>query len=263
MTESRNLGWSLIGLCLLFVPAQAFGLSAEEMMEKAIENIKGPSGMMLVSEGHMRFSWRNLRIRIARCFSNGTEGFQIDILSPVEDQEVPGASPQTNKKYRVVRKGTRISTLAYLPSLRRGRQINYVPTDGILGSDYPYYLLPLVSDFIYDFSYAYVKEDPNTPIIEGLKKEESNSPYSRVEIHLQKIGGTFTIEKAIYEAANNKGFSLISQDFKEFTEGYWAPEKIRVKNTTFTFNVWKAREPVKWIMSTNHNRFDAQSIPRP
>jgi hypothetical protein len=101
-------------LCLFSFPAYAFGFSAEEVMESVIENIKGPPGMTVVSKGTMRFARRNLHIRTARYWRNDTEGFQIDVLSAMEDQEVPGAGPQTDKKYRVVRTGVEIATLTFL-----------------------------------------------------------------------------------------------------------------------------------------------------
>jgi len=140
--------------------------------------------------------------------------------------------------------------------------MNYVPLDGILGSDYPYYLLPLASDLMYDFSYTYVKEDPTAPVIIGLKREGSRSPYSQVELQLHKRGETYTVEKAVYEAPYNKGFTFILKDFEEFMKGYWAPGKVAVKETIFTFDMWKAWEPLEWLLSTDHSRFDVQGIPQ-
>lgn len=263
MNKPYRRSWWLLSATLLFLPSQVLGLTVEEVMDRVVDNIKGPAGMTVVAEGAMRFSRRNLQVRTARYCSNGTEGFQMDVLSPMEDQEVPGATPQTNKKYRVVRAGMGISTLTYLPSLRRGRKINYVPLDGILGSDYPYYLLPSASNLLYDFSYTHVKNDPETPIIEGVQKEGSRSPYSRVELHLRRRGDTYTIEQAVYDAPYNQGFTLTLQDFEEFAKGYWAPREVVVKETTFTFNHWQVWEPLQWLHSTNHGQFDAQSIPSP
>jgi hypothetical protein len=134
--------------------------------------------------------------------------------------------------------------------------------DGILGSDYPYYLLSLASDFMHDFSYTYVKEDHNTPIIRGSKREGSRSPYSHVELHLHRRGETYTVEKAMYKADyENKDFTFVLEDFEEFTKGYWAPRKITVKGTVFTFDRWKVGEPLEWLLSTNHSRLGTQRIP--
>ncbi len=236
-------------------------LTAEEVITKAAENLQGPKGKTILAEGKMRFAQRNLDVRIARYCHDGTEGFQIDILSPMEDQGVPDATPQTNKKYRVVRTGAEISTLTYLPSLRRGRKLNYVPLDGVLGSEYPYYLLPLASDLLHDFSYSYVKEDADAPIIKGVRTEGSRSPYTQVQIELQRRGETYLVEKAVYEMPNSRGLTFLLQEFIEFAPRYWAPKKVQANETIFTFDTWKTHEPLEWLHSTNHNMFDAQGIP--
>ncbi|MBI3801977.1 MAG: hypothetical protein HY268_34040 [Deltaproteobacteria bacterium] len=252
----------VLSFLLLLFPFPTFALTAEEVIQKAATNLEGPVGTTIVADGKMQFSRRNLDIRVARYWHDGTEGFQIDILSPMEDKEVPDATPQTNKKYRVVRKAMDISTLTYLPSLRRGRKINYVPLDGVLGSEYPYYLLPLASDFLHDFSYTFVKEDINAPVIKGVQIAESRSPYAQVQIELQKREATYTIEKAIYETPNSRGLTFLLQEFIEFAPGYWAPKKVMANDTVFTFDTWRISEPLEWLHSTNHNVFDAQGIPQ-
>ncbi len=254
----------IVGLLACPVP-HACGQTADEIMQNAIANIHGPVGKMVVSEGKMVFSRRNLDIRTVRYHADGTEGFQIDILSAVEDQEVPGSTPQPNKKYRVIRKGRKISTLTYLPSLRRGRKINYVPLDGLLGSDFPYYLLPLGSDFLHDFSYSFVTQaipDPASPVILGSAKEGTRSPYAQVTVDLQRRGETYLIVQAVYQLSGGEDMSVRLENFSEFTPGYWAPAKMTVKETTFTFAVWKVWEPQSWLHSTNHNLFDAQQLPQ-
>lgn len=239
----------------------AFGLTTDEVIEKVVRNIQGPAGKMVVAEGRMKFARRDLDIRTARYYQDGIEGFQIDVLSPVEDQEVPDAMPQTDKKYRVVRKAAEISTLTYLPSLRRGRKISYVPQQGILGSDYPYYLLPLVNDILHDFSYTFADQRPETPVLIGKKKEDARTPYSAVELHLRQQAGVYLIEQAIYTGQAGSGFTLVFQGYEEFTPGYWAPQSVTVKNTTFSFSRWQARPPFEWLHSTNHGQLDVQGIP--
>ncbi len=261
LVKSKFSRWA-VAIAVVVSATRAFALTTDEVMEKAVNNIRGPAGKMVLAEGRMQFSRRNLHIRTARYYRNGTEGFQIDVLSPVEDQEVPGAGPQTNKKYRVVRNAMDIATLTYLPSLRRGRKISYVPLDGILGSDYPYYLLPIANALLHDFSYTYVKEHTDTPIIKGVKKEGTRSPYSQVEIQLRKMGNTYAIEQAIYQDPHNQGFTLLLQDYQEFTPGYWAPRTVTVKKTTFTFEKWTAQAPRRWLHSTNHGLLDTQTIPK-
>ena len=250
-----------VSLSSAFV-APAFAVTAQEVMDKAVANIVGPPDRMVMSEGKMVFSRRNLDVRTARYYHDGTEGFQIDVLSPLEDQEVPGSIPQTDKKYRVVRRGRKISTLAYLPSLRRGRKINYVPLDGLLGSDFPYYFLPLVSDFTHDFTYTYVKDDPVAPVIAGSPKDGSRAPYTSLEVHLQQQGPVYLITKAVYDAGTRQETIIRSTNFSEYANGYWAPAEITVKDTTFTFDTWIAEEAEVWLHSTNHNQFDAQRIPQ-
>lgn len=254
--------WCLLICGLVLLPMRAVALTAAEVIHKAAANLEGPVGTTILAEGKMQFSRKNLDVRIARYWRNGMEGFQIDILSPMEDKEVPDATPQTNKKYRVVRKEMEISTLTYLPSLRRGRKISYVPLDGVLGSEYPYYLLPLASDFLHDFSYVYVKEDADAPIIRGVQVPESRSPYTQVQIELQRRGETYTIERAVYELPDSRGLTFLLQEFIEFTPGYWAPKKVAANETVFTFDTWTAREALQWLHSTNHNMFDAQGIPQ-
>jgi len=261
MKNGKTLNWLVLPLCFLFFPVWALAPTAEEVIKKAAENLEGPVGSTVMTEGKMQFSGRNLDVRIARYWHDGTEGFQIDILSPMEDQEVPDATPQTNKKYRVMRKEMDIATLTYLPSLRRGRKINYVPLDGVLGSEYPYYLLPLASDFLHDFSYSYVKEDINTPVIKGVQTIGSRSPYPQVQIELQKRGETYLIEKAVYEMSSNRGLSFLLQEFSEFAPGDRAPTVVKANGTIFTFDIWKTHEPLERLHSTNHNVFDAQGIP--
>ncbi len=175
---------------------------------------------------------------------------------------ITDAAPQTNKKYRVVRTGAEISTLTYLSSLRRGRKLNYVPLDGVLGSEYPYYLLPLASDLLHDFSYSYVKEDPGAPIIKGTPTATSRAPYTQVIVELQKRGETYTVEKAAYELPSGSPLVFSLQDFVEFTPGYWAPRKVIANETSFVFDGWATRDPLRWLHSTNHNMFDSQSVPR-
>ena len=264
----RLITFILIGF-LASPVSHAVGQTADAIMQNAIANIHGPAGKMVVSEGKMVFSRRNLDIRTARYHKDGTEGFQIDVLSPVEDQEVPGSTPQTNKKYRVIRKGKKISTLTYLPSLRRGRKINYVPLDGLLGSDFPYYLLPLGSDFLHDFSYRFVtqaKPDLAVPVLVGSAKEGNRSPYSQVTVSLERRGETYLIVRAAYQLSESEGKSedmtVQLENFSEFTPGYWAPVIMRVKETTFMFDVWTVWEPRSWLHSTNHNLFDAQQLPQ-
>lgn len=260
--NNRGYHWLLLVVYgSLFFPTMALALTAEEVITKAAENLQGPKGKTVLAEGKMRFAQRNLDVRIARYCQDGTEGFQIDILSQMEDQEVPGAGPQTNKKYRVVRNGVDISTLTYLPSLRRGRKINYVPLDGVLGSEYPYYLLPLASDLLHDFSYSYIKEDQSVPIIKGVSTTTSRSPYTQVTVELQKRGETYTLEKAVYELSGGSRLVFSLQDFVEFTPGYWAPGKVIANGTNFVFDGWTTRDPLRWLHSINHNMFDAQSIP--
>lgn len=165
MKRMHACSWCLLTFVLLLSPIRASALTATAVIQKAAANLERPIGTTIMAKGKMRFPGRNLDVRIARYWCDGTEGFQIDILSSMEDKEIPDAGSQTNKKYQAVRKEMDISTLTYLPSLRRGRKISYVPLDGVLESEYPYYLLPLASNFLHDFSYAYVKEDANALII--------------------------------------------------------------------------------------------------
>ena len=225
----------IAGLLACPVP-HACGQTADEIMQNAIANIHGPVGKMVVSEGKMVFSRRNLDIRTARYHADGTEGFQIDILSAVEDQEVPGSTPQPNKKYRVIRKGRKISTLTYLPSLRRGRKINYVPLDGLLGSDFPYYLLPLGSDFLHDFSYSFVnpaQPDLAAPVLVGAAQEGNRSPYSQVTVSLERRGETYLIVQAVYQLSGSEdmsqGMTVQLENFSEFTPGYWAQISLNLR----------------------------------
>ena len=262
MIKNKSSRWLLISSYLLFFPMTTLAFTAEEVITKAAENLQGPKGKTILAEGKMRFAQRNLDVRIARYCHDGTEGFQIDILSPMEDQGVPDSTPQTNKKYRVVRTGAEISTLTYLPSLRRGRKLNYVPLDGVLGSEYPYYLLPLASDLLHDFSYSYVKEDQAAPVIKGVPTATSQSPYTQVVVELQKRGETYTLEKAIYERPGGASLVFALQNFIEFTPGYWAPGKVIANETNFVFEGWKTRTPLLWLHSANHNMFDSQSVPR-
>lgn len=254
--------WCLLICGLVLSPMTVVALTAAEVIHKAAANLEGPVGTTILAEGKMQFSRKNLDVRIARYWHDGTEGFQIDILSPMEDKEVPDATPQTNKKYRVVRKEMDISTLTYLPSLRRGRKISYVPLDGVLSSEYPYYLLPLASDFLHDFSYSYETEDQNVPIIIGVRSENSRSPYTQVQIELRKRGETYTIEKAVYATPDDRRLEFRLQDFVEFVPGYWAPKKLSANDTVFAFAAWKTHAPLEWLHSTNHNMFDAQSLPQ-
>lgn len=258
MKNGKTLNWLVLPLCFLFFPVWALALTAGEVIKKAAENLEGPVGSTVMAEGKMQFSGRNLDVRIARYWHDGTEGFHIDTLSPMEDKEVPDATPQTNKKYRVVRKEMDIATLTYLPSLRRGRKISYVPLDGVLGR---YYLLPLASDLLHDFSYSYEKEDVNAPIIKGVQTAASRSPYAQVRLALQKKGETYLIEKAVYEMPSSRGLTFLLEEFIEFAPGYWAPKKVMANETVFTFATSKTQKPLAWLHSTNHNVFDAQGIP--
>ena len=250
-----------VSLSSAFV-APAFAVTAQEIIDKTIANLIGPPGRMVVSTGNMKFARRDLDIRTARYYRAGTEGFQMDIHSMMEDQEVAGSSPQTGKKYRVVRTAQTISTLTYLPSLRRGRMVSYVPLDGVLGSDFKYYLLPLVSNMMHDFSYAFVNEDPDAPIILGMRRAESRSPYTQVELQLIARGDFYLVQKAVYTTPNNKQMYFEANNYYEYTKGYWAPEKIVVDETTFTFSGWAALKPKSWLHKKGHHLLGTKQIPK-
>jgi hypothetical protein len=117
------------------------------------------------------------------------------------------------------------------------------------------------TDFLHDFSYSYVKEDADMPVIKGVPTTGSQSPYPQVQIELQKRGETYLVEKAVYEMPNGCELTFLLQEFIEFAPGYWAPKKVMANETVFAFDTWKTHAPLEWLHSTNHNMFDAQKVP--
>jgi hypothetical protein len=55
--------------------------------------------------------------------------------------------------------------------------------------------------------------------------------------------------------------TVIAEEFSEYTDGYWAPTKMLIGDTTLTFDMWTTAAPQTWLHATNHNLFDAQRIP--
>lgn len=231
-------------------------------MQKVVENLKGPPEATVVGEGRMIFSGRNLHIRIARYCPDGKEGFQVDFLSMVEDQET-GGNPMGDKKYRVVGEEGNISALTYLPSLRRGRKLNYVPLDGVLGSEYRFYFLPTVTNLHFDFSYSYTEENAIKPIILGVRRPDSRSPFPRITLYLNRLGKSYVVEKTIYERAQGGSTVQLLEDYEEFTPGYWAPHKVVTGGTTLTFSRWGIKTPLEWLLSQSHETLGLHRIPPP
>lgn len=59
----------------------------------------------------------------------------------------------------------------------------------------------------------------------------------------------------------HKDMGAIAEEFSEYTDGYLAPAKILIGDTTLTFDMWTTAAPQTWRHATNHNLFDAQCIP--
>lgn len=231
-------------------------------MGKVIENLKGPPGSSVVGEGNMIFSHRDLRIRVARYCPNGREGFQVDFLGMVEDTET-GGSPMGDKKYRVIRENGNVSALTYLPSLRRGRRLNYVPLDGILGSEYRFYFLPTVTNLRFDFSYQYAEGTDVKPVIIGVRRPNSLSPFPHITLYVGKLGGSYVVEKTIYEREQGESIIQLLEEYEEFTPGYWAPHKVVTGGTTLTFSRWGIKHPLEWLLSQSHETLGLHRIPPP
>ena len=130
-------------------------------------------------------------------------------------------------------------------------------------------MLPLGSDFLHDFSYRFepqTQPDLAAPVLVGAAQEGNRSPYSQVTVSLERRGETYLIVQAAYQLSESEdmsqGMTVQLENFSEFTPGYWAPAKMSVKETTFTFDMWTVWEPQSWLHSTNHNLFDAQQLPQ-
>jgi len=230
-------------------------------MKRVIENLKGPPDSTVVGAGRMLYSRKKPSIRVGRYCSGEKEGFQVDFLSMVEDQET-GGSPMVGKQYRVVREGIEVSALTYLPSERRGRKISFVPLDGVLGSEYLFYFLPTVTNLHFDFSYRYA-EDGTKPVIVGIRKSISLSPFPHITLYLEKLGGSYVIEKAIYEQEEGESIAQILEEYEEFTPGYWAPRKVVTGGTTLIFSRWGIKPPLEWLLSQNHETLELHHLPSP
>lgn len=250
----------MIVMLLLWPLSLVLAETAEEIMKAVVENIEGPPDKVLVASGHMRLpegqsdvcAGRAVQIRESRL----AEGFQVDLLSP--SSGVGGGFEAGGRVLRFVRDGNDTQALSYFPSLRRGRKIAYVPLDGVLGGDLKYGLLPVVSSIREDFTYEFSKKDTEHPVIVGVRKPNSPSPFQRCILSLEKQESVYVVLEATYTYTNGGGPAQeLVQTYSDYREvagapGYRAPYQVVVGDTTIAFKYWQALPWLGWLLSTNH-----------
>lgn len=246
-------------------------VTADEVVGMVIANFRGPVGTMLTALGALKSPGQSSSLCVGRQVvseqSAMSEAFQIEFMSPTSGG-IDGVE-KAGKKYRGVREHNSENDLVkagvYLPGLRRGRGLSWVPYDGVLGTEFKFYYLTPVSNFRYDFLYRFIDANVEAPVIEGVRLPTSRSPFVRSRIYLKRISIIYVPVKIEYWVGDNK-LQPVTVEFRGYAQvvgasGYWAPNEIASGQTSLTFLGWHMVGSQDWMMSTNHQVIEIQQVP--
>ncbi len=191
-----------------------------------------------------------------------TEYVRIDFKTAINSG--PDSSLHSDHRYLLKRTfQTPATQWLYLPALRRVRITPYRPDDPLLQSDYLFYDLTTILDFV-DYRYRSVEANEQTPIIEG-EPQTAVVPYKRTLFTLERRGQTYLVTKMMSTIRGEERQTDFST-FDEVAPGRFRPRQMVVTReggrTEVTFQHWAVSNiPEPQLFTPTHLETRTLSLP--
>lgn len=257
-------GGALLCSLLLFPPRSEADLSAEEVVDRARQQLCVPAEFAL---GEMRV-YRGDKLNRSYAFilakvwdaETRTESVRVDFKTAIND------SVHTDHRYLLRRTAhTPATQWFYLPALRRVRLVPYQPDDPLLQSDYLFYDLTAIHNFS-DYHYRFVDPHPHTPVIEGTPRHNAVTvPYERAVFHLERRGETYVVT-AVEGISRGVGKRARFSGVREVAPGYYRPQVLTIDGargtrTELAFHDWAFRSPPPQVVTPTYLETQALVFP--
>ena len=270
----------LIAVAVSFVLVSANPLAADEkppvsakaLIRMVISNLTPPQGYAFFGSGVFHTSAENSDMCLLRAVNDTEEAFQAQFNSPVTgaigNLERPGLR-YSGIRWRMPDGTVGVYASTFPPTLGRGRKLQWVPNDGILGGDLDFYNLHPVSVFSGDFVYRLRGWNVEHPMLDGIRLPglpSAVSPYGASRITLRLVSIIYVPMKVEYWDNDQFLGSPVKvveyHDYHEVLEadGYWAPNVVTSGNTSITFGKWYVKKMPENMFSRNHALLGTREI---
>ena len=247
-------------------------VTAKALIQMVISNLTPPPGFAFSGSGTFHTSAENSDLCLLRAVNDTEEAFLAQFNSPVTG--AMGGTERPGLQYKGIRwyvsdgnAGVYAST--FPPTLGRGRKLQWVPNDGILGGDLAFYDLHPVSVFSRDFLYRLVVWDLDYPRLDGIRLPGlpiGIAPYGSSRITLQRVSITYVPTKVEYwDNDQFKGPPVKVVEYTDYHEvlgadGYWAPNVVTSGSTSITFGKWYVTKSPENMFTRNHALLGTREI---
>ncbi len=211
--------WFISFFCafaLLLSSAKTYGITAQEVMDKAAETRNAPADVMYEAEMILVEKDGTEKIRRIKYYMKGDEKSLMRFLSPAEIKGVAFLALSDEQMY------------LYMPAFKKIRRIaSHIKNEDFMGTDFSYEDMG-ESEYDEKYSAKIIEEKEKEYVMECIPKEGSDVGYSKLKIWIDSE--RWLMDKVEFYGKKGKLLKILTNTEAEKIQGYWTHKKMEMHN---------------------------------